>query len=76
MACNFAFFRYAAALPGGTYCITMDPNHKPVYERQRGLALAIILSGTGVAAFDRFRLAAWCMGTLDGWQAGFFCCWR
>ncbi|MEH6386337.1 MAG: MFS transporter [Pseudomonas profundi] len=54
----------------GTIAITWTQLISLWYERNRGLALAIILSGTGVAALVVPPLLAWCM-ELWGWQAGF-----
>lgn len=65
----FAFF----AMPlicAGTIAITWTQLISLWYERNRGLALAIILSGTGVAALIMPPLLAWSI-QLGGWQAGF-----
>lgn len=40
------------------------------FEKNRGLALALILSGTGIAAIVMPPLVTWAVG-LWGWQAGF-----
>ncbi|TKA89683.1 MFS transporter [Halopseudomonas bauzanensis] len=65
----FAFF-IMPLLCAGTIAITWTQLISLWYERNRGLALAIILSGTGVAALIVPPLLAWSI-EAGGWQAGF-----
>lgn len=57
-------------LCAGTIAITWTQLINLWYYRNRGLALATILCGTGLAALTMPPLLAWCMA-LWGWQAGF-----
>lgn len=65
----FAFFTMPL-LCAGTIAITWTQLINLWYHRNRGLALATILSGTGLAALTMPPLLAWIM-ELWGWQAGF-----
>lgn len=59
------------ALAGvGTLQITWSHIVNLWFERNRGLALSVILSGTGVAAIVMPPLVSWAVGRW-GWQAGF-----
>jgi len=76
MAVFSRFSRMPAAFASGTYCHHLSPTHKAVwYERNRGLALAIILSGDrNVAALIVSALAGPGAGTLGGCRQAFVCC--
>jgi MFS family permease len=65
----FAFF-VMPLLGAGTIAITWTQLISVWFERNRGVALAIILSGSGLAAMLMPPLLAWAVRT-GGWQAAF-----
>lgn len=66
----YSAFFIMPLLCAGTIAITWTQLINLWYHRNRGLALATILSGTGLAALTMPPLLAWVM-ELWGWQAGF-----
>lgn len=67
----YAFYFFLPIVGSGTLLITWTKIVCDKFERQRGLALAILLSGSGVVSTVSPLLLAGYVGTAE-WQQGFF----
>lgn len=67
----YAFYFFLPIVGSGTLLITWTKIVCDKFERQRGLALAILLSGSGVVSAVSPLLLAGYVGTAE-WQQGFF----
>ena len=67
----YAFYFFLPIVGSGTLLVTWTKIVCDKFERQRGLALAILLSGSGVVSTVSPLLLAGYVGTAE-WQQGFF----
>ncbi|MFZ5704058.1 MAG: MFS transporter [Pseudomonadota bacterium] len=67
----YATWAVAAALGAGTLPITFTRTVNQWFDRHRGLALGIAMTGTGLFGIVCKPLLAWVIG-LHGWRAGYF----